>query len=203
MIFYGSNARRINHGKISNVICPDCGTSTYFNYSVFGKYAHIYWIPLFPVGKKIIVECGHCKKTFEKKELPKEITQKIIPVEKDSKAPVWQYSGLFVIACIIASVIYAGKVSDRKELEYLQAPAIGDVYSYESSEDNHYSTMKVVNILDDSITVSYNTYEIDKKYSTDQIDKEENYEDFEEKFSLNDIKELYSKEIIYEINRKK
>jgi hypothetical protein len=77
MIFYGTKASTIKNGQIINVDCPNCETNSSMIYSVFGKYAHIYWIPLFPIKKITITECNNCKKTFEYKELPQAIQTKL------------------------------------------------------------------------------------------------------------------------------
>jgi len=34
--------------------------------SIFGRYAHIMWIPFFPVGKTQVAECTRCKRTYDK-----------------------------------------------------------------------------------------------------------------------------------------
>ena len=51
MIFYGTNAKNIKNGKVINVQCPNCEQNTSMTYSVFGKYAHVYWVPFIPYKK--------------------------------------------------------------------------------------------------------------------------------------------------------
>ena len=76
MIFYGSKSSEIGTGKLRNVTCPHCQNNVEMNFSVFGRYSHIYWIPFFPIGKENILECNSCKSTYHLKDLPETIKQK-------------------------------------------------------------------------------------------------------------------------------
>jgi len=49
MIFFGTRASNINNGKIINADCPNCEVNSTMVYNVFEKYAHVYWIPFFPM----------------------------------------------------------------------------------------------------------------------------------------------------------
>lgn len=65
MVFFGSKASKILDRQINNVNCPNCENQTSMTYSLFGEYSHIYWIPLFPLGRKNVVECNSCKRIFK------------------------------------------------------------------------------------------------------------------------------------------
>jgi hypothetical protein len=202
MIFYGTKASTIKNGQIINVDCPNCETNSSMIYSVFGKYAHIYWIPLFPIKKITITECNNCKKTFEYKELPQAIQTKLDrEKEKDgAKTPIWMFSGLFIIATLVAFGIYSSGETEKKEAEYLKAPKVGDIYRFESNP-GFYSTMKVESILKDSLHVFINKVETNKTSGIDDIDKPENYSEIYG-YSKAEIIKMYKDKEIYEINRK-
>jgi len=202
MIFYGTKASTIKNGQIINVDCPNCETNSSMIYSVFGKYAHIYWIPLFPIKKITITECNNCKKTFEYKELHQAIQTKLDrEKEKDgAKTPIWMFSGLFIIATLVAFGIYSSGETEKKEAEYLKAPKVGDIYRFESNP-GFYSTMKVESILKDSLHVFINKVETNKTSGIDDIDKPENYSEIYG-YSKAEIIKMYKDKEIYEINRK-
>jgi hypothetical protein len=202
MIFYGTKASTIKNGQIINVDCPNCETNSSMIYSVFGKYAHIYWIPLFPIKKITVTECNNCKKTFEYKELPQAIQTKLDrEKEKDgAKTPIWMFSGLFIIATLVAFGIYSSGETEKKEAEYLKAPKVGDIYRFESNP-GFYSTMKVESILKDSLHVFINKVETNKTSGIDDIDKPENYSEIYG-YSKAEIIKMYKDKEIYEINRK-
>ena len=202
MIFYGTKASTIKNGQIINVDCPNCETNSSMIYSVFGKYAHIYWIPLFPIKKIIFTECNNCKKTFEYKELPQAIQTKLDrEKEKDgTKTPIWMFSGLFIIAILVAVGIYYSGETEKHEAEYLKTPKVGDIYRFESNP-GFYSTMKVEKVLKDSLHVFINKVETNKTSGINDIDKPENYSEIYG-YSKAENRKMYKDKEIYEINRK-
>jgi len=114
MIIYGTRSTNLKNGRITRVTCPHCSTETSMIYSVFGKYAHIYWIPLFPLNKLTFLECDHCRKTFKPKELPLDIQTKLkTEKEKDPpKTPIWHFSLLLIILGIFGFSLIRGMLSN-------------------------------------------------------------------------------------------
>ena len=201
MIFYGTKASNIKNGQVINVDCPHCETNTSMNYAVFGKYAHVYWIPFFPIGKTTVAECNNCKRTFEYSELPQPIQTKLDrEKEKDAvKTPIWMFSGLGVVAVLVAIGYVVSGQTDKKEAEYLKAPKVGDVYKFESNP-GFYSTMKVESVLKDSVHVLINDMETNKTSGINDIDKPENYKELYG-YSKEQIRKMYKDKKIYEIER--
>lgn len=201
MIFYGTKASNIKNGQVINVDCPHCETNTSMNYAVFGKYAHVYWIPFFPIGKTTVAECNNCKRTFEYSELPQPIQTKLDrEKEKDgAKTPIWMFSGLGVIAVLVAIGYVVSGQTEKKEAEYLKAPKVGDIYKFESNP-GFYSTMKVESVLKDSVHVLINDMETNKTSGINDIDKPENYKELYG-YSKEQIRKMYKDNEIYEIER--
>jgi hypothetical protein len=201
MIFYGTRSSNIQNGQLKNIKCPNCENETSMTYSIFGKYAHVYWIPFFPIGKVTVTECNSCKKTFELKELPENIITKFQrEQEKNSaKTPIWFFSGLIIIAIIAVAGYFLSQQTKAKELEFIDQPQVGDIYQYKT-ETSNYSTMKIDSVLKDSIYFFVNEMEITKRSGISEIDKDENYKELYG-FSKSKIKEMYTNEEIYEINR--
>ncbi len=201
MIFYGRKASRLKDGQLRNVTCPSCDTNSTMTYSIFGKYAHIYWIPTFPMGKENIIECDNCKQTFKVKELPEQIKNKFKLENQDVKTPFWNFTGLAIIACLIMSVIYISKQDGIDSLEYIKAPKSGDVYTIKGSEDDFISTMKVIKVKQDSVVVVYNEYESDG-YSISKLNKLENYNMSEAySFSKEEIQNMFDTKDISAVKR--
>lgn len=201
MIFYGRRASTLKHGQIHNVTCPNCQNSTSMHYSIFGKYAHIYWIPTFPMGKENILECNHCKQTYKLKELPDQIKQKF-ELEKHSGVPIWHFTGLIIIACFIGLLTYNSHKDDLNKQAYSEHPEVGDVFSIKSETEGRFTCFKVHKVTGDSLFVVFNDYEIDKKYSIDEIDNYSNYTSEPEGYKISEIKALFDDGIIYDIDRK-
>lgn len=201
MVFFGTKASRIKDGQINNVSCPNCENNTSMTYAIFGKYAHIYWIPAFPTGRENIIECNSCKRTFKLKELSTQIKQKFDLERQDARTPFWYFSGLAIIAAAIGLGMYSSAQNDANNALFIQSPEVGDVYSIDGSEDGYYSTMKVTDVSTDSIFVVANDYEIDKKSGIDDIDTDKNYTT--EIFALGreDLINLFKDETIFDIDR--
>ncbi len=202
MVFYGKRSSRIKDGRISNVTCPSCEENTSMTYSIFGKYAHIYWIPTFPMGKENSIECNNCKQTFKVKELSESIKNKFNLEKQDAKTPLWNFSGLALIACVILGIMYLAKQDKINTAKYIETPQFGDVYKIKGSESGFITTMKIIEVSKDSVFVSYNNYESDD-YSMSKIDKAENYNTTDiYGFSNKEIKEMFAKKEISDVKRK-
>lgn len=203
MIVYGTKASTLKNGQIINVDCPNCNANTSMKYSVFGKYAHLYWIPLFPFEKITAAECNSCKKTYLYKDLPQNIKIKL-DREKEkhgSKIPVWMFSGLFLILGGIAYGFYSSDKSDREAVEYIKNPKAGDVYSYVISQ-SRYTAIRVDKVVKDSVYLTDNDYETDQTTGIEEIDVPKNYTINKEVLTKEGIQKMFKDKLIFEINRR-
>jgi hypothetical protein len=204
MIFYGTRSSNLKNGKIKNVSCPHCTTDTDMNYSVFGKYAHVYWIPFFPIGRTNIVECNDCKSTYDLKNLDETVKQKF-KKEQDFnpvKTPIWFFSGLFIIATITMSVMYYDNKQDDDEKVFIKNPKVGDLYHFKASE-GFYSCMKVQEVTKDSVFCLANNMETNQETGIDDINVDKNYSlktiwSYSKKELVESMKD---EEFIYQIDR--
>lgn len=178
MIFFGTSSSTIKNGKLNFVKCPHCENEVTMNYTVFGRYAHLYWIPFFPVGKEIILESSHCRSTYKLKDLDQKTKDRFQQeIEKyPAKTPVFHFSAAITLALVVGFAFYMTNKKDDETLEYAKNPKVGDVYHYETPElKDHFSTLKITKITKDSIFVMLNRMEIDSKSSIDKILDEDNY----------------------------
>ncbi len=67
-MFYGLRAGKIGEFRVPGGPCAHCQHDGIQHVSVYGRYLHALFIPIFPVGKKAVSECTNCKKTIPKKE---------------------------------------------------------------------------------------------------------------------------------------
>jgi hypothetical protein len=202
MIFFGTKASTIKNGQIININCPHCETNSSMIYSVFGKYAHIYWIPFFPYKKITLTECTNCKKTFEYKELPENIKTKIDREKERNpvKIPIWMFSGLFILVGIISFGFYNSYQNDINDAEYIKNPKVGDVY-YIKMTDREFTTARVDKTTRTEIYLTNNDYIIDLESDIDEIDKNENYTKYKDTISFIQIQEAFKDNLIISIKR--
>lgn len=202
MIFFGTKASTIKNGQIININCPHCETNSSMIYSVFGKYAHIYWIPFFPYKKITLTECTNCKKTFEYKELPENIKTKIDREKERNpvKIPIWMFSGLFILVGIISFGFYNSYQNDINDAEYIKNPKVGDVY-YIKMTDREFTTARVDKTTRTEIYLTNNDYVTDLESGIDEIEKNENYTKYKDTVSFIQIQEAFKDNLIISIKR--
>jgi hypothetical protein len=108
-MIYGTRAKHLGSFQVKDIPCPYCEHTGNQNMSIFGRYAHIMWIPLFPIGKTPVAECVRCKRTYVSSEFSEKMH--LIGGELGSrvKSPLWMWAGLMLIAGIFAiSSIFSG-----------------------------------------------------------------------------------------------
>ena len=200
MIVYGSRAVHLKTVQSHKATCANCDTQGSIIISVFRKHAHIFWIPLFPIGKRGVSQCQHCKNTLESGSMPESIKREYTNLKEDAKGPYWQFSGLGLILAFFLYSSYSGGENKKITLDYISAPVKGDVYEYKM-EEGDYSTLKVIAVTNDSVFVSPNEYAINRISKIYKIDKPENYSELSYGIGKDRLKEMYESGDVFDINR--
>jgi hypothetical protein len=113
MIIFGGRASNIGNFDIKNTKCSYCEQGNTQRISVFGKYAHVFWIPIFPIGKKAVAECTHCKRTIEQKEFSPELKSLYQENKDKAKRPIWHWLGLGVFGLLVALISIIGVTAEE------------------------------------------------------------------------------------------
>lgn len=108
-ILYGTRAPKLKERPIQgNTTCPHCQSKNSFIATTYGKYFHVFWIPFMPLFKTTLVECSHCKKTYDAKDLPPDIKGELerLNAQEPVKRPLWHGCGclLFITLPIILTL---------------------------------------------------------------------------------------------------
>ncbi len=200
MIIYGSRSAHIGNIPSKSVKCENCNSERTITFNIFRRHAHIFWIPLFPIGKTGVSECSYCKQVLRKNEMSDTLRIAYLKARNTAKGPKWQFAGLFLVLALFIFVGFSSSINKNNEAQYITEPLIGDVYSYKT-ETNQYSTMKVVSVSSDSVFVYLNTYEVGRKSSIYKIEKDERYSEDTYAYSKEEIKALYEEKTIVSIDR--
>ena len=110
MIIFGLRASNIGSIKVDGSSCSYCENSGTQHITQFGRYFHIFWIPVFPAGKSTFSECVHCKRTIRKKEFSPELRVSYDHNKSEIKRPVWHWTGLILFSLLIAAFYILAKV---------------------------------------------------------------------------------------------
>ena len=93
MIIYGtrSSHQGAEHVNSPCVNCQTAGSVTLFAYQ---KYAHIFWIPFFPLSKIFASQCGHCQQVLGENEIRERYRPAYTDLKNKLSTPYWTFAGL-------------------------------------------------------------------------------------------------------------
>lgn len=202
MIIYGSKNKQLTNEVLFDK-CENCGTQNAIELHVFQKYAHVFWIPIFPMGKTGLSQCNHCKQVLKLKEMPSSLKQSYENLKVKTKTPIWMFSGLLIIGFLIVFATYEGKQKDEKNAKLILTPLKGDIFEIRT-KNSQYTLYKIEEVQADSVFLKINNYETNKisglrdlknkgndSYSTDVFG-----------FSKAELKVMLDKGEILDIDRK-
>lgn len=199
MIIYGTRASHLKTVQLPNETCPNCNTKGSMVMSVYNRYAHIFWLPTFPVGRTGGSQCMNCQQVLEPKKMPTFLKLQYDQLMAQTKIPVWSFSGLAIIIALIAWGSYSSGVNKENEKKYVEAPLVGDIYRVKT-DSSSYSLMKVAEVTSDSLLIYFNQYEVDKMAAVYKL-KEKEYDSVGYWLSRGAIREMYEKKEIFGVDR--
>jgi len=185
---------RIKRYDDYHVKCDNCGSEGQ-RFSVYQDYAHLFFIPLFPLGKKTIQSvCLKCNDRFneEKKDHYLSIT----------RTPIYLYTGLILFAVMIISIVIGIKNDQKQKAAYVANPMINDVYLIREKEDksNTYYFVKIKNIDADTVELFHSYFEYNR-FISNMSDSDYFVNDEVYKVTKSDLKDYLEKGIINTVKR--
>lgn len=108
MIIFGRSKEYVRHAEhVHGSECPYCHQQNSMSAQVLMRYAHVWYIPFFPAGKRVIVACAHCKAAYDAKQLPPHIEQQCSDIKNNTKYPLkyWTWSLLIVAVLALALIL--------------------------------------------------------------------------------------------------
>lgn len=118
MAVYG--ARTVTLGTpvpTPHVACDCCRRYTLFSWVTL-RYAHVFGIPLRPIGKSIQLRCASCLRESEPRHSPA-----LVPVVKrilaSTRTPSWTYAGTIAAFVVLLLSVAGGAAAASRGLEHL------------------------------------------------------------------------------------
>ena len=198
MIIYGSKSKELAREILTDK-CSNCGTQNAIDMHVFQKYAHIFWIPFFPIGKTGISQCDHCKQVLKLKEMPATLRESYGSMQAQTKTPVWMFSGLAILAVLITIGIISDQKKDERNAQLIVTPQVGDIFEVKTT-DNNYTLYRIDQVQGDSVFIQPSSYEVNKASGLNDLKRKE-YSGEVYAFSKSELKEMLSKGEILDIER--
>ncbi|MCC3160784.1 hypothetical protein LJ737_26340 [Hymenobacter sp. 15J16-1T3B] len=176
MIVYGYTSAHLATTALAGTSCPGCGTPGALRLSVFGRYAHVYWLPLLPLGKSGAAQCAHCQLVLRPKELPKPLRAELRELRARTRTPLRHCLALLLLGTAALGSFGAGAWHQVQDQERLAHPHIGDIYHIRSEAPGYYTLLKVTAVNGNSVRLKQNNYETDREAEIEQLDTPENYD---------------------------
>ena len=201
MVVYGRKSKELLSESIHDK-CANCGTAMSTDLYVFQNYAHVFWIPFFPLGKYGVSQCSHCKQVLKDKEFTPEIKMAYDSLKGRTKTPIWFFSGLALTAVLIVIAFISEQKNAEANAKLILAPKAGDVFEVKTKESQF--TLYKVNLVEgDSVFLQFNNYETSRIKGLGEINRkgESAYTEELYGFSKAELKEMLDKGEIIDINR--
>lgn len=198
MILYGTKA---THRKTEYIAdsCPACGTSNTMQMNVFQRYAHIYWIPFFPIGKTGVSQCNGCQQVLKFNEMTPALKMSYYNIKKQIPVPFWTFSGALALVVIFAGAAYAGRQKSDKVSKMITALKKDDIL-HVKLKDNAFTLLKINKVAGDSIYFVANKYQTNLESGIDDLEGKE-YESEPEVITTAELQAMDKKDQILDVER--
>ena len=203
LIFYGTGSAKCCEIPTS-VDCPHCGEEKSLIIIPRQNYAHLFWIPLFPLNRTYEWVCSKCEEEpDEYMPIPKEIKRQVSVPKRTYMA------SLIIIAAILFSMAWdsIGASSKKNNMRnMIETPVVGDVYDI-IWDKGEYSMTKVVSVFGDSVYLLHHQYYVKTKSELSGL-KKDNKNDYlpEEEgiegFTKEELLQMFEDGDIFGISRK-
>jgi hypothetical protein len=147
MIIFGARTKFLT-ATSSGQTCGHCNTGK-LNLVYTVRYFHIFWIPMFPLGKEAMTQCPHCKQILRSNELAPESRNYLNAQKNAVKTPAKYFTGLIIIGLFILFIVAVNVFN--KTGRYVDKPEVGDIYQIKSPDENQFTFWKIVSIKGDSL----------------------------------------------------
>jgi len=189
MIIFGTRNKAISQETFQGK-CMHCGQVATVQFVVVQRYAHVFWIPFFPIGKKGVSICSHCKQTLTVKEFNDEYREFYNQVKQNRRPPFYMYSGLILLGLLITAAVIAGKKDEARLRERIAHPRAGDVYSIKEGQ-GRYTLYKVADTAKDSVYILFHLMEISREKGLNMLKSQDLYDNKKQAFSIGEIESMH------------
>ena len=155
MFIFGSKSRVIRSTPV-NTTCVHCN-QTEHTLHVWQKYAHLFWMPMFPLSKSVEIACDHCKCVTEQADIPKDSWPLIKEEKRAAQTSARTFAGWIPIALIAATHQYATFSAEKDSKIFRANPAAHDI-AVVKTEENEFQLIKLHTVSNDKIQLKIGRY---------------------------------------------
>jgi antitoxin component YwqK of YwqJK toxin-antitoxin module len=104
MIIYGTGEKKLASQQTTKARCPQCGKQE-ITFHFFKKYAHLFWIPAFPIGSRQLAYCESCGASYQE-SIPASLRLDLENAKSRTSYPFYLFSGSALVVLAISLFIY-------------------------------------------------------------------------------------------------
>jgi len=161
MIVYGTDKAALKSTAYSGK-CVNCNTAGSVQIHLFQKYAQIFWIiPLFPLKKVGYSQCSNCKQVLDSTQFDSIYKMGYDALRTGSRTPVWSFSGLAIIAVLVAWIMITVKNNTEENRKLISSPKKGDIYEIKLGYQE-YTLIRVSHLVEDTVYFNPHSYQTNK-----------------------------------------
>jgi hypothetical protein len=192
---------------LPDIECPNCNDIGEMYIWGYTKYLHIYWIPMWNIGKKIKYGCDSCDKIVKSKKLFGVSKEQIQAVKSEiRRPPIWHFTGSLILIFIILFVVYAVVSENKRTTAYFNEPEINDIYYINARElgEDYYTSWLLINTDGENMVFAKNLFQPeDISDLSDSLEVSKVHEGDTIIYSQDFLRNILKKDIIYRIERQK
>jgi hypothetical protein len=158
MIIFGGRSKDLDMVYLEDGVCSVCGAHG-ATLTISQPYFHIYFIPMFPVGKRMQAKCSACSHIYGAADFTPELQADADAARRRTRSAPVVFAGLAVIVAVIIWVAVDKQVTSYNSKEYLASPLRDDLIVLPVSPDPRfkYEIFRVDGVEHDSVFLSAGT----------------------------------------------
>jgi len=160
MIIFGTQSKSVNGPALMSSTCPRCGSGGQATSGVI-RYFHLFWIPVFPISRRVAVTCNLCRFTRDQHQIPAPLADNVKRMLFTQRTMLPMFSGSIIIAVLTGMMVVETNQHERQTREYLAEPKQGDIYVadftqlFEAADDQYrYGVMQVQSLKGSQVGVN-------------------------------------------------
>ena len=157
LFFYGTRSTAIAVAPLPDLACAYCHSPESLTCTIFSRYIHLFWIPVFPIGKSSVTVCQHCKQALTQRQMPASYRGPVQAFQQQASTPVTHYMLLALLGAVflisfVASLFKPHQATEPASSTAGSAEVVGTRYKFNVTDDGRqYALMEVTRVTPDSV----------------------------------------------------
>ncbi len=168
MLIYGTRTTTLRSETVF-AKCEHCQNQNAVTLSILQQYAHIYWIPFFPIRKTAVSQCSHCKQVLEQKDFSPALMDEALSAKSQLRTPIWTFALSILLGIGITMAVISNRERGENLSKRVSEPRVGDIFSVKS--DGTYGLIKVSQVTQDSVFIFESQMRVNRSKGLSQLRK--------------------------------